>query len=201
MQNDCVIAADSRFVTGLERKIVAWIQPAHHDSLSVHYDRVMAFSRTSGQLITITTPRGPEQATVQNPRSLLEKIKGCASYEEIEEIFLQLVREHITEDITCEVDSVLQLNILQNIGEEEVKHPIFLDFRQGFGTVERVEGILPQRCAGVFTFHADDLPTLLGTDGMQVMQLFTQGRIKAKVDNSAALLRFHEFAKQAFGML
>ncbi|KAK7106045.1 hypothetical protein V1264_017348 [Littorina saxatilis] len=202
MKDDCVVATDSRYITGLERKIVAWIQPSESDSLSVHFDRLVAFSRTSGQLITITTPRPPEQAMAQNARTMLEEIQGCTSYEEKEEKILQRAGSHITEEVTRAVDSVLQVYVLQNMGEEEeeIRHSIFFDLRQGFGTVERGERIVTARFAGIFTIRADDLPIILSPDVMQVMMLFTQGRIQAEVNNSAALLKFHEFAKKAFGL-
>ncbi|KAK7106044.1 hypothetical protein V1264_017347 [Littorina saxatilis] len=198
MQDDCVIAADSRYVNGLERKIVAWIQPAEHDSLMVHFDRLMALSRTSGQLITITTPRGPEQATVQNPRFLLEEIKSCASYEEMEEKALQFARDHITEEMTREINSVLQIYVLQNMGGEEVEHPIFFDLRQGYGVVERGEWTGTTRCAAVITVHLEDF--LSGPDVKKVMELFAQGRIKWAINDSMTMFRFHEFAKKALGL-
>ncbi|KAK7107741.1 hypothetical protein V1264_015606 [Littorina saxatilis] len=59
---DRVIATSPQCVFGLERKIVAWVQPAPSDTLTEQFDRLLACSRTSGQLITITTSRGSKQA-------------------------------------------------------------------------------------------------------------------------------------------
>ncbi|XP_070178268.1 uncharacterized protein [Littorina saxatilis] len=196
---DSVIATSAQCVFGLERKIVAWVQPASSDSMSEQFDILLACSRTSGQLITITTSRDSEQARVESSGS---KPKGCMKMEsrneiptsdsDIEDMFIELGQACITEDIVRDVDAVLQLYIIHGNGEE---HPVFLNLKKDGGSVGRGEWD-QSRIAGIFRVLAQDVPIFFRGDRAELFQAFSDGRIKVQVNNSTPLLRIEQYWKK-----
>ncbi|XP_070178269.1 uncharacterized protein [Littorina saxatilis] len=194
---DSVIATSAQCVFGLERKIVAWVQPASSDSMSEQFDILLACSRTSGQLITITTSRDSEQV-----ESSGSKPKGCMKMEsrneiptsdsDIEDMFIELGQACITEDIVRDVDAVLQLYIIHGNGEE---HPVFLNLKKDGGSVGRGEWD-QSRIAGIFRVLAQDVPIFFRGDRAELFQAFSDGRIKVQVNNSTPLLRIEQYWKK-----
>ncbi|KAK7107740.1 hypothetical protein V1264_015605 [Littorina saxatilis] len=108
---------------------------------------------------------------------------------DIEDMLIELCQACITEDIVRDVDAVLQLYIIHGNGEE---HPVFINLRQGDGSVEKGEwgkGYI----AGVFRVLAQDVPIFLRGDKVGLFRAFSEGRIKAQVNNSTPLLRIDQY--------
>ena len=65
---DEVVAARVAFISGLERKVVVWVQSVEETplgSLLEELDRVQAIGRCTGQLINVIWPKVPPQAELE----------------------------------------------------------------------------------------------------------------------------------------
>ncbi|XP_070188886.1 uncharacterized protein [Littorina saxatilis] len=155
------------------------------------FDRLLACSRTSGQLITITTSHDSEQAKCMKTAS---KDEILTSDSDIEDMLIELGQACITEDILRDVNAGFQLYIIHGNGEQ---HPVFLNLQEDGGSVGRGELARGNvNIAGVFRVLAQDLPILLRGDKAGLFQAFAEGRIKVQVNNSTPLLRTEQYCRK-----
>ncbi|XP_070188657.1 uncharacterized protein [Littorina saxatilis] len=160
------------------------------------FDRLLAYSRTSGQLITITTSRDSEQveSSGSKPEECMEtesRNEIPTSDSDIEDMLIELGQACITEDIVRDVNAGLQFYIIHGSGDE---HPVFVNLQEDGGSVGRGELARGNvNIAGVFRVLAQDVLICLRGDKAGLFKAFSEGRIKVQVNDSAPLLRIDQY--------
>ncbi|XP_070185349.1 uncharacterized protein [Littorina saxatilis] len=197
---DAVLATDCRNVSGLERKIVVWIQSDKTDSLTEHTGKLQGYSRTSAQLITVSMVKEevpladafPEavQATASiKAQETLDSEDSAPSVRFDLDRLLDIANGCITQDTVHEANCLLDVKIISSNGEE--MHTFFLNFKYNGGSTGRGQWSNPKEVQGTVTMQHGLLhKVMLRQVGLaEISQAISLGQLRFDTRDSAAIYR------------